>query len=268
MRNNHNETIRKKTIGDKLKSKRLEIATIFMGISCVAMIATICVLQNHDDSDNAVTCSASTDDNNKNDELVVDSYVSTVTTCSTTGMIETSTTATVYVVDTTSVETTIVPSVEMTTQNKIDPDKIQVISYDEEIDEEINFVEENEEDVIIEDSTYYSLNFISDTDRIMLCNVVAGEYGADWISIYDKACVVACVMNRYYDGGWQGNDRENSIENILTAPYQFDGYYANPSYNDNVTQGCIDAVEYYFTHQEDFPHYISFYGDGIRNYFS
>lgn len=113
-----------------------------------------------------------------------------------------------------------------------------------------------------------SLAYITDAERIMLCNVVAGEYGSDWVSLYDKACVVAVVMNRYYDGGWQGYGRANTISNVLTAPGQFVGYYAANGYNSLVTQSCIDAVEYYFNHQSEFPHYLSFYGDGTRNYFS
>lgn len=113
-----------------------------------------------------------------------------------------------------------------------------------------------------------SLNYITEAERVMLCNVVGGEYGSDWVSIYDKACVVACVMNRYYDGGWQGYGRENTICNVITAPGQFEGYYGNTYYNANVTESCINAVEYYFENQSSFPHYTSFYGDGIRNYFS
>lgn len=113
-----------------------------------------------------------------------------------------------------------------------------------------------------------SLNYITEAERVMLCNVVGGEYGSDWISIYDKACVVACIMNRYYDGGWQGYGRENTIYNVITAPGQFEGYYGNTYYNANVTESCINAVEYYFENQSSFPHYTSFYGDGIRNYFS
>lgn len=112
-----------------------------------------------------------------------------------------------------------------------------------------------------------SLNYITEAERIMLCNVVAGEYGSDCISQYDKACIVACVMNRYYDGGWQGSGMDNTIYNVITAPGQFASYYANSSYNSNVTDSCISAVEYYFENQSSFPHYTSFYGDGTRNYF-
>ena len=113
-----------------------------------------------------------------------------------------------------------------------------------------------------------SLNYITDAERIMLCNVVGGEYGSDWVSQYDKACVVACVMNRYYDGGWQGYGRDNTIYNVITAPGQFASHYGNTYYNWNVTDSCISAVEYYFENMDTFPHYTSFWGDGSRNHFS
>lgn len=122
--------------------------------------------------------------------------------------------------------------------------------------------------VVSNSSGLTSLNYITDAERIMLCNVVGGEYGSDWVSLYDKACVVAVVMNRYYDGGWQGAGRANTISNVLTAPGQFAVHYANTTYNSNVTQSCKDAVEYYFENQSLFPHYISFWGDGTCNHFS
>ena len=116
------------------------------------------------------------------------------------------------------------------------------------------------------DGGYYSLNFITDAERIYLCNVVGTEYGADWVSLYDKACVVATVMNRVHDGGWS-NGKPSTVYNVLTAPYQYNPAYAVPYYRYNVTQSVIDSVEYYFQHQDEFPHYTSFCGDGRRNYF-
>lgn len=113
-----------------------------------------------------------------------------------------------------------------------------------------------------------ALNYITEEERIYLCNTVAQEYGCDWISQYDKALVVAVVMNRLADGGWQGSGRANTIYNILTAPYQFDPAYAVPYYRYNVTDSCINAVDYYFENMDSFPHYTSFYGDGSVNYFS
>lgn len=122
--------------------------------------------------------------------------------------------------------------------------------------------------VIPNTSDHTALSYVTEEERIMLCNVVGGEYGSDWVSLYDKACVVACVMNRYYDGGWQGYGRANTIYNVITAPGQFAPQYGNTSYNWNVTDSCIQAVDYYFENMGSFPHYTSFWGDGSRNHFS
>ena len=168
---------------------------------------------------------------------------------------------------TTSTTTTTTTTTEATTTTEeIVVDNYQELSYGYETEVVDYYVEEN---YYYEPTTYG----ISDIDKVMLANVVGGEYGSDWVSIYDKACVVATIMNRYYDGGWQGYDeygnlRENTIYNIITAQGQYDPYYANYTYNWNVTQSCIDAVDYYFNNQELFPHITSFYGDGTYNYFS
>jgi hypothetical protein len=114
--------------------------------------------------------------------------------------------------------------------------------------------------------TLTSLQYVTEEERVYLCNTVAYEYGSDWVPLYDKACVVATVMNRVRDGGWT-NGLPSTVYNVLTAPYQYNPVYATPYYSYNVTQSCIDAVEYYFEHQSDFPHYTSFYGDGRYNYF-
>lgn len=120
---------------------------------------------------------------------------------------------------------------------------------------------------VVNTSEHAALNYVTEEERIYLVNTVATEYGCDWISQYDKALVVAVVMNRLADGGWQGSGRENTIYNIITAPGQFNPNYAVPYYRYNVTESCITAVDYYFENMDIFPHYTSFYGDGTRNYF-
>lgn len=110
---------------------------------------------------------------------------------------------------------------------------------------------------------------ISEYERVLLCNVVANEYGSDWVSVYDKACVVATVMNRVADSRFP-----STIEGVLTQPYQFSGYWCSSSYYPTVTQSCIDAVNYYFEHSSEFPYYLYFDGghyaadgSGPYNYF-
>jgi spore germination cell wall hydrolase CwlJ-like protein len=116
-----------------------------------------------------------------------------------------------------------------------------------------------ESDSVVEVSSTYP---ITEYERILLCNIVANESGSDWISIYDKACVVACVMNRVNDSRFP-----NSIEEVLTQPYQFSGYYASDCYYPTVTDACIQAVDYYFEHSNEFGNYLYFEGNGTNNVF-
>lgn len=110
---------------------------------------------------------------------------------------------------------------------------------------------------------------VSEYERVLLCNVVANEYGSDWVSVYDKACVVATIMNRVADSQFP-----STIEGVLTQPHQFSGYWCSSSYYPTVTQSCIDAVNYYFEHSSEFPYYLYFDGghyaadgSGPYNYF-
>lgn len=119
------------------------------------------------------------------------------------------------------------------------------------------------------DNGYYpsvANGYITEEERIFLCNTVGTEYGSDWVSLYDKALVVDTVMTRVEQGCWT-NGLESTVYNVITAPNQYNPWYAEPWYHDCVTQSCIDAVEYYFQHRDDFPHYTSFYGDGWENHF-
>ena len=62
---------------------------------------------------------------------------------------------------------------------------------------------------------------ISDSDFILLCNVVGHEAGSYWISEFEKACVVEVVMNRVKSPLYA-----NSIYGVLTQPGQFSGCYS------------------------------------------
>lgn len=116
---------------------------------------------------------------------------------------------------------------------------------------------------IQEPVTYGSYNdYITDYEHILLANCVANEYGSDWVSVYDKACVVAVVINRVNSDRWP-----NTIEGVLTQPDQFTGYWTCGYYWDKTTQSCKDAVDYYFSHQDEFPYYTGFWGDGTYNHF-
>ncbi|MBR6070083.1 MAG: cell wall hydrolase [Ruminococcus sp.] len=108
---------------------------------------------------------------------------------------------------------------------------------------------------------------ITDAEYIILCNAVAHEAGCNWIDEYDKAKVVEVIMNRVYSSRFP-----NTIEGVLTQPYQFSGsssYVYLGTYSAYVTDSVKNAVNLYFNEPESFTQgYLSFYGDGIRNYFS
>jgi spore germination cell wall hydrolase CwlJ-like protein len=103
---------------------------------------------------------------------------------------------------------------------------------------------------------------ITQAEFYMLANLVAHEYGADWVATADKAKVVMTVMNRVR------SDRfPNTIRGVILQRNQYcwvpDSYYWR-----RVTQDCKDAVTYYFTHQSEFStNLYSFWGDGRKNHF-
>lgn len=172
------------------------------------------------------------------------------TTCTTSTMMSTTTTSTTSstTTGTTTTELMMIAETPMTT--------VQVNTVQIESEPTTAWVEPNPLE-----QTYTELP-ISDYERILLCNVVAREYGSDWVSVYDKACVVATVMNRVNSPQFP-----NTIEGVLTQPYQFSGYYACNYEWSNVTDSVRESVDYYFNHQNEFGNYLYFYGDGTRNYF-
>lgn len=102
----------------------------------------------------------------------------------------------------------------------------------------------------------------SEYEKTLLVNLTAREYGADWVSTYDKAKVVATVMNRV-----EADEFPDTIYDVVSQPGQFDGYLPSDSYTYQVTDDCIAAVDYYFEHPDEFGNYKYFYGDGRNNYF-
>lgn len=104
---------------------------------------------------------------------------------------------------------------------------------------------------------------ISDYEYVLLANVVANEYGSNWVSVPEKAKVVATVVNRTNSPLFP-----NTIEGVLTQPNQFTGYVASGYYQQNVTESCKQAVDYYYEHQDEFGDYLYFCGDGSVNYFN
>lgn len=102
----------------------------------------------------------------------------------------------------------------------------------------------------------------TDYEKILLSNLVGREYGSDWVSTYDKAKVVATVMNRV-----EADEFPDTIYDVVSQPGQFDGYLPSDSYTYQVTDDCIAAVDYYFDHPDEFGDYKYYYGTGYENIF-
>ena len=100
---------------------------------------------------------------------------------------------------------------------------------------------------------------IDDYSKRLLAEITQHEAGSNWISQYNKAKIVAGVMNRVSDPRFS-----NTVYDVLVAPSQFSGYWpgcCEPS------QACWDAVDYYFNHTDEFNSDNSWWGDGSQNHF-
>lgn len=176
-------------------------------------------------------------------------------------------------------ESTEIPEIEPLTPSikpepEPTPEPTQTIeeSYPEETNKQIYYTDDGDNGYswyssYADDAARYheALNYVSEAERIWLCNITANEYGSDCVPVAEKAKIVAVVMNRLADGYWG-----NSIQSVLEYPSQFSGYWTQYSFYQKVTPSCIDAVDYYFAHSDEWQYknikYIS--GDGRWNYFS
>lgn len=107
---------------------------------------------------------------------------------------------------------------------------------------------------------------VSDYDYTLLCKIVASEYGG-MPDVYERAKIVASVMNMVNDSRWPG-----SVEAVLDqtcAPWGFN------KYSDYFCGGSIhysamaDAVDYYFNNPDTFAGWTcnQWWGDGTYNHF-
>ena len=107
---------------------------------------------------------------------------------------------------------------------------------------------------------------VSDYDYTLLCKIVASEYGG-MPDVYERAKIVASVMNMVNDSRWPG-----SVEAVLDqtcAPWGFN------KYSDYFCGGSIhysamaDAVDYYLNNPDTFAGWTcnQWWGDGKYNHF-
>ena len=153
---------------------------------------------------------------------------------------------------------------------------IEIINLYEEPEPEIDYTETytdyNEEEYSSEEcyneeesETDYvaqgSYN-ISDWEYTLLCRIVSSEYGADWVSVEEKAKIVASVMAMVYNPNYP--DTIEEVLDVSCAPWGFDKYY-----DYYMSDSIYAAVDYYFTSgaYDDWT-CTSWSGDGTWNYFS
>ncbi|MBQ8921227.1 MAG: cell wall hydrolase [Oscillospiraceae bacterium] len=107
---------------------------------------------------------------------------------------------------------------------------------------------------------------VTQAEYYMLCNVVAHEYGADWVPVEEKALVAEVIMNRVNSPLFP-----NTIYGVLTQKNQFSGLQKLielGTFSSQVTDSVKAAVDLYLSDPSQFDHgYLFFSGDGTRNYF-
>lgn len=196
-----------------------------------------------------------TDNSSSKMEMVTEctTPTTTIVTSTTTQSTTTNTTTTIIMTESKMMNTQITTTVQ---ENIVRTEPVEY-EYEYEYESDNIIIEETESNPVVE-----SYLPITEYERTLLINLVANEAGSDWISIYDKACVVACVMNRI-----NSPDFPNTIEEVLTQPCQFSGYYASSYYYPTVTDACIQAVDYYFNNPSEFGSWLYFEGNGTNNYF-
>lgn len=105
---------------------------------------------------------------------------------------------------------------------------------------------------------------VSQEEITMLAKTVWGE--ARGLSEYEQSLVVWCILNRF-DNGKFGS----SIKEIITKPYQFQGYKESFPVDEDILRLCEDVVYRWENSLEGrtLPaEYLYFYGDGKHNYYT
>ena len=131
--------------------------------------------------------------------------------------------------------------------------------YEEDTDSSEDYYNEDESE-----STYAAQGSynISDWEYTLLCRIVSSEYGADWVSVEEKAKIVASVMAMVYNPNYP--DTIEGVLDVSCVPWGFNKYY-----DYYMSDSIYAAVDYYFTSGAyDGWTCTSWSGDGTWNYFS
>ena len=195
----------------------------------------------------------------------------TTETTSETTTEETTTTTTTTVMETlpqTMVETQTEPQLITEVETQTEPQPITEVETQTEpqpiteiVDQSIvdEFIETTSEDNGMIGSVYP----VTEYEYVLLCNLVAREYGANYVSEAEKAKVVEVVFNRRSSSSFP-----DTIYGVLTQRYQFSGYVAQSTFTSKVTTSVKTAVTNYLNGCYTNHGYLYFWGDGRWNHFS
>lgn len=194
----------------------------------------------------------------------------TTTTTTTTITTTTETTTTTTSSTTSSTTTSTTSETESSVSEETETESAYIVESFEEIDDnydeaeyvESDYVETEYEEYATAETYSYG---VSESDYILLCNVVANEAGSNWISLTEKAKVADVVMNRVNSSLYP-----NTIYEVLTQEGQFSdcwNYVGLGTYSGYVTEDVKTAVSNYLSGAYGCYGYYSFYGDGVQNYF-
>lgn len=104
---------------------------------------------------------------------------------------------------------------------------------------------------------------ITDQEFILIANVISHEAGCSWIGEYERACIVAAIMNRVNDSRWP-----STIDAVVHQPYQmFDVPYYRVDYSGIGYDVVDNAIYAYFNGTYDCGSVNSWWGDGRNNHF-
>ena len=104
---------------------------------------------------------------------------------------------------------------------------------------------------------------ITDQEFALIANVISHEAGSSWISEYERACIVACIMNRVADPRFP-----STIDGVVHQPYQmFDVPYYRIDYSGIGYEPIDNAIYAYFNGTYNCGSINSWTGDGKHNYF-
>ena len=104
---------------------------------------------------------------------------------------------------------------------------------------------------------------VTASEIILLQKLVANEYGADWVSVKEKAKIVASVMNQVKDKRFPNTVTKCIYKSCV--PFGF-----NPNKKRTISDSVKKAVQYYFDNRNTvFKNWTanSWYGDGKYNHF-